>query len=763
MLGKLNRYLTKFSILLMTAALIAGMVGCDGDSYTPSQNLEIRTWYDLDDVRDNLDGDHILMNDLDSTTPGYTELASEMAHGGKGWKPINLYYHGVLIGFVGTFDGQGYEIRDLFINRPGEDYAGLFGFVDYAGVIQDIGVVNATVIGAEYVGGLVGYSHGTVSNSSSTGSVTGNEWVGGLVGQNHNGAVSNSYSSSSVTGDEYIGGLVGWNVLPSSTFPIRGTVSNSSSTGSVTGNRWVGGLAGQNTGTVSNSHSCSSVTGYEYVGGLVGLGDVSDSYFTGSVSGTTRVGGLVGVGLGSNSYYNYDEVLINGENIITRGALFGEDFEEWLANGKFLDFNDRLSQENGYYVVNNVTDFKQLLAFGQNATLKFRLKSDLDLGDEPNFYIPYLAGEFDGNGHKISNLSFNFDFVCSVGLFGYLAFGGNVTDLAAENVNITGDENVGGLVGYSRGTVGNSSSTGSVTGEEFVGGLVGWNEGTVSNSHFMGTVTGDCVVGGLVGANGGTVSNSYSSGNVSGINGAVGGLVGANGGTVSNSYSTASVTSDNNVGGLVGENGGTVSNSSSSGNVTSDHNVGGLVGANYDTVSNSYSTGSVTGNLNVGGLVGVNGYGGTLSNSYSTGSVIGDNNVGGLVGQSWDAVSNSYSTGSVTGDSHVGGLVGVNSGLGTVSNSYSTGNVIGDEYVGGLVGSNEDGGIVSKSFWDTETSGQATSAGGTGKTTEQMQDITIFSGTGWNITEVALNETNPAYIWNIVNNVTYPFLSWQTV
>jgi len=718
MVEKLNRYVVRLSIFLITLALIVGMVGCPGDGYTPSQDLEIRDWYDLDDVRDNVYGNHMLMNDLDSTTPGYTELASETAHGGKGWEPILLYYLGVRIGFSGTFDGQGYEIRDLFINRPGEDYAGLFGLFEPGGVIQDI-AVNATVIGAEYVGGLVGYSHGTVSNSSSTGSVTGNERVGGLVGKNDNGTVSNSYSSSSVTGNDQVGGLVGWNVLPSSTFPIRGTVSNSYSTGSVTGNRWVGGLVGYNlAGTVHNSYSTGSVTGNERVGGLVGTnyeGPVSNSYFTGSVSGTTGVGGVVGEncygGTVSNSYYNYDEVLINGENIITGGALFDEDFEQWLANDKFLDVNDRLSQEDGYYVVNNVTDFKQLLAFGENATLKFRLKSDLDLGDEPNFYIPCLAGEFDGNGHKISNLSFNFDFVYTVGLFGYLAPGGNVTDLAAENVNITGDENVGGLVGFNEGTVGNSSSTGSVTGSVFVGGLVGynWYSSTLSDSHFTGTVTGDCNVGGLVGQNLGTVSNSYSNGNVSGMRGAVGGLVGRNSGTVSNSYSTASVTSDNNVGGLVGENGGTVSNSYSSGDVTGYTNVvGGLVGANYDTVTNCYSTGSVTGSSEVGGLVGVNGAGEGI-------------------------VSNSYSIGSVTGDNNVGGLVGENAGTSTVSNS----------------------------FWDTETSGQATSDGGTGKTTAQMKSIDTFSGAGWNIIAVKSGQTNPTYIWNIVDDETYPFLSWQ--
>jgi len=88
--------------------------------------------------------------------------------------------------------------------------------------------------------------------------------------------------------------------------------------------------------------------------------------------------------------------------------------------------------------------------------------------------------------------------------------------------------------------------------------------------------------------------------------------------------------------------------------------------------------------------------------------------------------------------------------------------VSGNNGVGGLVGANEEEGTVSDSFWDTETSGQTTSDGGTGKTTAEMQDIAIFSGAGWNIIAVAPGTTNPAYTWNIVNGVTYPFLSWQS-
>ena len=273
MLEKLSCYVKRLSILLITVALIIVMAGCT----PPSQDLEIGDWYDLDAIRNNLGGNHILMNDLDSTTAGYTELASPTADEGKGWQPIGT--------FTGSFDGQGYEIRDLFINRPDEDFVGLFGIVNEGGLIEDIGVVNADVTGYAYVGGPAGGNTGTVSNSYSTGSVTGEEFVGGLVGLKEGGTVSNSYSTSSVIGYDFVGGLMGANV---------GTVSNSYSTGSVTGEKGVGGLVGGNAGTVSNSYSTGNVTAEEAVGGLLGAntGTVSDSFWDTQTSGQdTSAGG----------------------------------------------------------------------------------------------------------------------------------------------------------------------------------------------------------------------------------------------------------------------------------------------------------------------------------------------------------------------------------------------------------------------------------------------------------------------------------------
>jgi hypothetical protein len=312
-----------------------------------SPGTEIRDWHDLHAIRDNLDGSYLLMNDLDATTAGYEERASEAANEGGGWEPIGVFESGGSFDpFAGTFDGQGHEIRDLFIYRPASVGVGLFGVVvgsvEGRG-IENVGVVNAHVIGDMGVGGLVGLNGGNVTDSSCTGNVTGSSRVGGLVGFNI-AIVSDSYASGNVTGESQVGGLVGFNTgtVGNSYFAGNvtgydilvgglvgyntGMVSNSYSDGSVMGHGGVGGLVGGNEGTVRNSYASGSVTGeWHSMGGLVGHsweGTVSNCYASGSVSGGSRVGGLVG----HNDYYggvarSYATGSVTGDNLV--GGLVG--------------------------------------------------------------------------------------------------------------------------------------------------------------------------------------------------------------------------------------------------------------------------------------------------------------------------------------------------------------------------------------------------------------------------------------------------------
>jgi hypothetical protein len=262
-------------------SITANFILFAGGSGTAEDPYQIADWRHLDNVRNYLDCHFIVINDLDSSSVGYTELASATANEGKGWEPIGTT--AVNDKFAGSFDGQGYEICDMFIDRPDESDVGLFGVVDEVGVIENVGVVNGNVTGQDDVGGLVGKNEGTVSNSYATGSVTGDDFVGGLAGQN-SATMSNSYSTGNVTGNTHVGGLMGRN---------EGTASNSSSTGSVTGDDYVGGLVGKNDGTVSDSYSTGNVTGNTHVGGLVGQNNdiVSNSFWDTQTSGQANSDG----------------------------------------------------------------------------------------------------------------------------------------------------------------------------------------------------------------------------------------------------------------------------------------------------------------------------------------------------------------------------------------------------------------------------------------------------------------------------------------
>ncbi len=169
--------------------------------------------------------------------------------------------------FSGTFNGLNHTVSNLTINRPSANYAGLFGLTGSGSAIENVGLVGASVTGADYVGGVVGGNNGTLSTSYATGSVTGLNNVGGLAGSN-DGTVGNSYASGSVDGTDYVGGLIGNN--------STGTVGSSYATGSVTGLGYAGGLVGANSNTITASFWNTASSGLS-----IGVGSGSSSGVTG--------------------------------------------------------------------------------------------------------------------------------------------------------------------------------------------------------------------------------------------------------------------------------------------------------------------------------------------------------------------------------------------------------------------------------------------------------------------------------------------------
>ncbi|HEY9166598.1 MAG TPA: GLUG motif-containing protein [Candidatus Kryptonia bacterium] len=425
-----------------------------------------------------------------------------------------------------------------------------------------------------------------------------------------------------------------------------------------------------------------------------------------------------------------------------------------------------------------------------------------------------FTGHYDGGGHTTTGLFISQGSTGILGLFGSIS-NAEIKNLGLINVNITGADHIGGLIGYTSlstiddcyttgiihgnggnvgglvggtggGVLSNSHSTASVNASgNDVGGLVGDNyssgsgfggdygtSSSIRNCYATGNVRGNSdYAGGLVGANEyyGQIEKCYSTGNVSGAND-IGGLVGENLGVNSNvtsfidsSYSTGSVDGSSQAGGLVGQNlqSAKITNSHSSGNVVCTGNYsGGFVGSNsnFGSISNCYCTCIDSGADYAGGITGQNGFDGTISECYSTGSVVGRNYVGGLVGYNVSddgasSASNSYSSDSVVATgSYVGGLVGDNYLAGIIK-CYSRGSVVGSSDVGGLAGLSLDG-AISNSFWDTQTSGQPSNGNGTGENTSAMKTQSTFTNGGWDFTNVWAADSN-------INN-GYPGLLWQS-
>ena len=278
---------------------------------------------------------------------------------------------------------------------------------------------------------------------------------------------------------------------------------------------------------------------------------------------------------------------------------------------------------------------------------------------------------FDGNGYTIANLYIDRpDAEYPIGLFGvfgrFLKHGAAIRNVVLDGVDVTGNDNVGGLVGLNYGTISGSTVSGAVSGDGSVGGLVGLNYGTISGSTVSGAVSGDGSVGGLVGLNE-RVTTYFSDGRVE-----------TREGTITNSAASGTVSGNDNVGGLVGLNYGTISGSTVSGTVTGNNDVGGLAGSNGGAISYSETSGDVSGNDNVGGLVGwnarANNIVGTISNSTAEGDATGRFYVGGLVGLNAGTIEDSTASGNVAGVRDHGALVGANNG-GTITNSTGTGTV----------------------------------------------------------------------------------------
>ena len=253
-----------------------------------------------------------------------------------------------------------------------------------------------------------------------------------------------------------------------------------------------------------------------------------------------------------------------------------------------------------------------------NLNLDYILMNDIDVSGSVSF-MPIgtnsdpFTGKFDGNGYTISNITFIEPTTDYVGLFGFTD-GASISNLSLKNIDLEGQDWVGGLIGYTNNTSVSQCSVENldayqISGREHTGGFVGHvKDSEISESYATSNVYGTIYAGGFVGRMAESkISKSYATGNVENTRRG-GGFIGFMqfNSEISESYATGNATGNSYTAGFVGGiEQSKISKSYATGNVESESYIGGFAGTVVDAeISECYATGNANGISNFGGFVG---------------------------------------------------------------------------------------------------------------------------------------------------------------
>ena len=389
------------------------------------------------------------------------------------------------------------------------------------------------------VGGVCGWNYaGFITNCSNSGEVSGNS-VGGICGVNDGGSITNCSNSGDVSGSgdsSTVSGICGWNYGVS-----------------ITNCYWLSGTAGAGIGGGNGTNEkVESKTDDQYASGEVAWllnGSSTNGPWRQNLTGTNidksptldPTHGVVGFSNGAYHNCTYD---VNG--FCTCGS-----------------YEAATQDDAGTYQISNAGQlywFAELVNGGQTTacavlTTDITINSNVlgdngalngdgsnftqwtPIGDVNNKYI----GTFDGAGYSISGLYIDSD-VKYAGLFGYIGTNGTVKNLALADSYINSSSKysyVGGICGVNYdGSITSCSNNGDVTGSgdsSTVGGICGWSNGSITTSSNSGAVGGGSYVGGICGRNWGSITTCSNSGAVGGGS-YVGGICGQNWDSITNCY-----------------------------------------------------------------------------------------------------------------------------------------------------------------------------------------------------------------------------------
>ena len=368
----------------------------------------ISNWIELASMSGNLTEDYYLVNDLDSSTSGYSGI-------GDSWTPIGTQANP----FDGTFNGSGYSISDIIINI-GIVGVGLFGESTSSCVIENLAILNiditTTSSSADNVGAVVGYAPGITRNCYASGTIDApsSDRVGGLVGNASFGTVSNCYSTVDIVdANQHVGGFAGI---------FNNILENCYATGGVTGSTNVGGFAGTAWLAASDAINCGWLNHDGNPSIAISLDNRTVSTSAVTYETTTL-----------SDFYDH------GYGVYS-GWVFTGETPTWFEHVDSLP----TFETSNYWTIHNWTDLQDL---NNKLSYSAYLQNDLSsattdysgLGDDwtqigPE-YVSRFTGTLNGNGYSISDIKITGQSGTYKGLFGYIHTNGTaVENLALKNI-----------------------------------------------------------------------------------------------------------------------------------------------------------------------------------------------------------------------------------------------------------------------------------------------------------------------------------------
>ncbi|NHB69041.1 MBG domain-containing protein [Perlabentimonas gracilis] len=718
----------------------------NGTEGTPYQIETLANLLWITENSEHWDKYYLQTADIDATeTASWNE--------GEGWVPIGTEFNP----FSGCYNGDGHTITGLTINRPEQNFVGLFGRLQI-GTFASINLVDVNVIGSRRVGGLVGQAtlSSLIQECSVSGEVKGKSFPGGIAGNLYYGSrIGNSHSTANIElledeGSQQAGGLIGR--------LLEGHIYNCYSTGDVSGyGSYFGGLVAivSHESSIINSYSTGNVEGNNLVGGLIGSLENSSlaySYSTGRVTSNGTAGGMLGRVIDASANYCYWNIETSGQSISTGGEakttvqmIQQATFEDWdftsvwsINSGETYPYHRWQGAPSDFNYPPSQLRPTNLTAEqnGNNISLTWDSPSTGDMPDGYNIYrndelLTYVSGQ---TSYSDNDLVYYTNYIYEV-----RAVYGSELSLPTNKASAYYFPGFNGGDGSESAPyeIANAQQLNAVryyADKHFIQtdnidlGVSPWNEGEgwapigISGTPFTGGYNGNYF----------EIQNITIDRPTVGLQGLFGYTYGAN--------LRCIITVNAQVAGM--------------------NSTGAIVGQAYlSRIENCYSSGNITGSYYVGGIIGFSNNTELLSQCFSNASVSGDNTIGGIAGvhQASSKIINSYCVGEISGGDNIGGLVGILTLGGIVENSFFAGTITGNSALGGLVGSTPNG-YVQNSYWDTQTTDLYESAGGTGKTTAEMNNIATFLNGGWDFKGLGAED-----IWNIGNdrNIGYPYLNWR--